>query len=76
MRPPVQRLELEGIRRSVLVAVAVAVLVPIAIVAWLVFGTGGSKSPASAPASTASAKSGNSAKSANNAKARGPMAVS
>lgn len=64
VRPPVQHLELAGIRRSVLVGFGVAVLVPIAVVALLVFGTGGSKSAGSkppgskppAPAPTATAK--------------------
>jgi hypothetical protein len=43
--PPVQRLELAGVRRSVLVGLGVAILVPVAIVAWIIWGVGGSKSP-------------------------------
>ncbi len=51
-----QRLELAGVRRSVVVGLAVAVLVPIALVVFLEFGVGGSKSPARPPLATASAK--------------------
>ncbi len=39
-----ERLELAGVRRSALVGLAVAILVPVAIVAWLVWGVGGSRS--------------------------------
>jgi hypothetical protein len=42
--PPVQRLELAGVRRSALVGLGVAILVPVAIVAWIIWGVGGSKS--------------------------------
>jgi len=54
MRLPVQRLELAGVRSSALVGLVVAVLVPIAIVAWLAFGLGGSKSPTPAPTASTS----------------------
>jgi hypothetical protein len=46
----VQRLELAGVRRSAKAGLAVAVVVPIAIVVLLVFGLGGSKSPTQAAA--------------------------
>lgn len=42
---PVQRLELAGVRRSVLVALAVAILIPVAIVVYVLANVGGSKSP-------------------------------
>ncbi len=51
LRPPVQRLELAGVRRSVLVGLALAALVPVVIVLLVVFNVGGSKSPS--PARTA-----------------------
>ena len=57
MRPPVQRFELAGVRRSVLVVLALAVLIPVAIVAFVVLGAGGSKSRSSGDtAGTAAAK--------------------
>ena len=42
VRGPVAKLELEGVRRGVLVALVVAALVPVAIVALLLFSSGGS----------------------------------
>jgi hypothetical protein len=51
---PVQRLELAGVRRSVLVVLAVAILIPVAVVVYVLANVGGSKSPAN----QASAKPG------------------
>lgn len=48
---PMQRLELAGIRRSVLLAVSVAVLIPIALVVYLLTSVGGSS--AKRPATSA-----------------------
>jgi hypothetical protein len=47
---PMQRLELAGVRRSVLVALAIAVLIPVAVAVWALTQVGGSssKSPAAA----------------------------
>jgi hypothetical protein len=51
----VQRFELAGVRRSVIVGLALAVLIPVAIVVFVVLGVGGTKSqaPATTSASTA-----------------------
>jgi hypothetical protein len=43
---PVQRLELAGVRRSAVVGFIVAILVPVAIVAWALLHVGRSASPA------------------------------
>jgi hypothetical protein len=65
VRPPVRRFELAGVRPAALVGMFIAVLIPVAVVAVLVIGVGGSKSGGSrSPATVASAAS---------AKSRGPV---
>ena len=70
VRPPVRRFELAGVRPAALIGMFIAVLVPVAVVAVLVIGAGGSKSGGSksggskSPAATASIAS---------AKSRGPV---
>jgi hypothetical protein len=51
---PMQRLELAGIRRSVLVALGIAFLIPVAVAVWAVLQIGGSasKTPAAGAAKT------------------------
>jgi hypothetical protein len=50
VRPPVRRFELAGVRPAALIGMFIAVLVPVAVVAVLVIGVGGSKSGGSKPA--------------------------
>jgi len=47
VRPPVRRFELAGVRPAALIGMFIAVLVPVAVVAVLVVGAGGSKSSGS-----------------------------
>lgn len=51
---PMQRLELAGIRRSVLVALGVAFLIPVAVAVWALLQIGGSasKTPSAGAAKT------------------------
>jgi hypothetical protein len=58
---PMQRLDLDGVRRSVLVALAIAFLIPVAVAVWALTQIGGSSSnhPAAA-ANSASAMAHNS----------------
>jgi hypothetical protein len=57
-----QRLELAGLRRSVLAALAVAFLIPVAVAVWAVLQLGGSKSnpPTAAAGSTGTARAASS----------------
>lgn len=65
VRPPVRRFELAGVRPAALIGMFIAVLIPVAVVAVLVIGVGGSKSGGSRSSATVA--------SAASAKSRGPV---
>ncbi len=75
VRPPVRRFELAGVRPAALIGMFIAVLVPVAVVAVLVIGVGGSKSGGSKSGGSKSGGSKSPATMASmaSAKSRGPV---